>query len=170
MKSSKQLVHERTSTKPLDANSVRSPVLLGPMIHEGHRELSTGIPQNAMTKRILLFSPDADLARAIGLSLQSAYCVVLESDLERLEQRMKAESPDLILIDLFTFSKDIERQLEVVKRNRITVPVIILRAYMAVSADVNNLINSISDVVFYKPVDVGQLSNEIQTLMKSRRR
>ena len=140
------------------------------MIHVGHLETPAGTPQSAVTKRILLFSPDADLARAIGLSLQPAYRVVTESDLEHLETRIRTESPDLILIDLFTFSKDIERQLEVVKRNRISAPLIILRAYMAVSAEVNDLIDSTSDVVFYKPVDVGQLSNEIQGLLKGRSR
>ncbi len=132
---------------------------------EGRSESAQALHPILKDKRILLFSPDADLARCLGLTLQNANRVEVEFNLEKLEQRIREEVPDLILVDLFVFSEDIQKQLAVIRRTAVAVPLIILRAYLSVSPEVNELIDSIADVVFYKPVDVVQLAETIQGLL-----
>jgi len=56
-------------------------------------------------KRVLVFSPDSDLARFLLLNLEDEFQIVREHQLDHFEQAVKDISPDLILIDLFTFSQ-----------------------------------------------------------------
>jgi DNA-binding response OmpR family regulator len=117
-------------------------------------------------KRVLVFSPDADLARFLLLNLEDEFQIVREHRLEHFEQAVKEILPDLILIDLFTFSTDIIKQLDIVRRMANTVPIIALRAYMSLSPEMNKSIDDLTDAVFYKPVDVELITQAIEDLLK----
>ena len=117
-------------------------------------------------KRVLVFSPDTDLARFLLLNLEEEFQIVREHRLENFEQAVKEFSPDLILIDLFTFSADIIKQLDIVRRMAGTVPIIALRAYMTLTPDMNKSIDDLTDAVFYKPVDVELITQAIEDLLK----
>jgi DNA-binding NtrC family response regulator len=117
-------------------------------------------------KRVLVFSPDSDLARFLLLNLEDEFQIVREHQLEHFEQAVKEIVPDLILIDLFTFSSDIIKQLDIVRRTANTVPTIALRAYMSLSPEMNKSIDDLTDAVFYKPVDVELITQAIEDLLK----
>jgi DNA-binding NtrC family response regulator len=119
-------------------------------------------------KRVLVFSPDADLAQFLLLNLEDEFQIVREHRLETFEQAVKEISPDLILIDLFTFSSDIIKQLDIVRRMAGTIPIIALRAYMSVSPEMDKSINDLTNAVFYKPVDVELVTQAIEDLLNSR--
>jgi DNA-binding response OmpR family regulator len=115
---------------------------------------------------VLVFSPDADLARFLLLNLEDKFQIVREHRLEHFEQAVKEILPDLILIDLFTFSTDIIKQLDIVRRMASMVPIIALRAYMSLTPEMNKLIDDLTDAVFYKPVDVELITQAIEDLLK----
>ncbi len=117
-------------------------------------------------KRVLVFSPDTDLARFLLLNLEDKFQIVREHKLDYFEQTVKEFLPDLILIDLFTFSSDIVKQIDIVRRTAITIPIIVLRAYMYLTPEMNKSIDDITDVVFYKPVDVELITQAIEDLLK----
>jgi DNA-binding NtrC family response regulator len=117
-------------------------------------------------KRVLVFSPDADLARFLLMNLEDRFQIIREHQLEQFEQAIKEISPDLVLIDLFTFSIDIVKQLDIVRRTAVTVPIIALRAYMTLTQEINKSIDDLSDIVFYKPVDVELITQAIEDLLK----
>jgi DNA-binding NtrC family response regulator len=117
-------------------------------------------------KRVLVFSPDADLARVLLLNLEDKFQIVREHRLEQFEQAVKEILPDLILIDLFTFSTDIIKQLDIVRRMKSAVPIIALRAYMSLTPEMNKSIDDLTDAVFYKPVDVELITQAIEDLLK----
>lgn len=117
-------------------------------------------------KRVLVFSPDIDLARFLLLNLEDKFQIVREHRLEHFEQAVKEILPDLILIDLFTFSIDIIKQLDIVRRIAGTVPIIALRAYMSLTSEMNKSIDDLADAVFYKPVDVELVTQAIEDLLK----
>ena len=131
------------------------------------RERTQTTPQSAASrKRVLVFSPDEDMARFLLLNLEDRFQIVREHRLENFEQAIKEISPDLVLIDLFTFSSDILKQLDIVQRMKSTVPVISLRAYMSLTPEMNKSIEELSDAVFYKPVDVELITQAIEDLLK----
>jgi hypothetical protein len=117
-------------------------------------------------KRVLVFSPDADLARFLLMNLEDRFQIIREHQLEHFEQAIKEISPDLVLIDLFTFSIDIVKQLDIVRRTAVTVPIIALRAYMTLTQEINKSIDDLSDIVFYKPVDGELITQAIEDLLK----
>ncbi len=133
--------------------------------------MSQEIPQTASAsalprKRVLVFSPDSDLARFLLLNLEDQFQIVREHRLEDFEHAVKEFSPDLIVVDLFTFSSDIVKQLDIVRRSAKGVPIIALRAYMYLTPEMNKSIEDLTDTVFYKPVDVELFTQAIEDLLK----
>jgi DNA-binding response OmpR family regulator len=117
-------------------------------------------------KRVLVFSPDADLARFLLMNLEDRFQIIREHRLEQFEQAIKEISPDLVLIDLFTFSIDIVKQLDIIRRTAVTVPIIALRAYMSLTPEINKSIDDLADIIFYKPVDGELITQAIEDLLK----
>ena len=117
-------------------------------------------------KHVLVFSPDADLARFLLLNLEDKFQIIREHRLEQFERAIKEISPDLVLIDLFTFSNDIVKQLDIVRRTAVAVPIIALRAYMSLTPEINKSIDDLTSIVFYKPVDVELITQAIEDLLK----
>jgi DNA-binding response OmpR family regulator len=117
-------------------------------------------------KCVLVFSPDSDLAKYLLLNLEDEFQIVREHRLEHFEQTVNEISPDLILIDLFTFSSDIIKQLDIVRRTANAVPIIALRAYMSLTPEMDKSIDDCTDAVFYKPVDVELITQAIEDLLK----
>ena len=71
-------------------------------------------------------------------------------------------------LTLYTFSADIMKQLDIVRRSVASVPVIALRAYMSLAQEINTSIEALSDVVFYKPVDGELITQAIEDLLQSK--
>jgi DNA-binding NtrC family response regulator len=131
-----------------------------------HKEPKASLCATAAKKRVLVFSPDADLAQVLLLNLEDRFQIVREHHLEHFEQTITDIVPDLVLIDLYTFSDDIIRQLDIVRRTITTIPVIALRAYMSLTPDMDKSIDELADAVFYKPVDVELVTQAIEDLLK----
>jgi DNA-binding response OmpR family regulator len=131
-----------------------------------HEEPQAASSSTVSQKRVLVFSPDADLARFLLLNLEDKFQIVREHRLEQFEQAVKEILPDLILIDLFTFSTDIIKQLDIVRHTASAVPIIALRAYMSLTPEMNKSIDDLTNAVFYKPVDVELITQAIEDLLK----
>jgi DNA-binding NtrC family response regulator len=131
-----------------------------------HEKPKMALNSSISRKRVLVFSPDLDLARFLLLNLEDKFQIVREHRLEHFEQAVKEIVPDLILIDLFTFSTDIIKQLDIVRRIARAVPIIALRAYMSLAPEMNKSIDELTDAVFYKPVDVELITQAIEDLLK----
>jgi DNA-binding response OmpR family regulator len=131
-----------------------------------HEKPQAALDSTVSRKRVLVFSPDADLARFLLLNLEDKFQIVREHRLAHFEQTVKEILPDLILIDLFTFSTDIIKQLDIVRRMACVVPIIALRAYMSLTPEMNKSIDDLTNVVFYKPVDVELITQAIEDLLK----
>lgn len=117
-------------------------------------------------KRVLIFSPDADLARFLVMNLEDRYQIIREHHLDSFAHAIKGIHPDLVLIDLYTFSDDIVKQLDIVHEMHGAVPVIILRAYMPLTPEINHALEDLTDVIFYKPVNVELITQAIEDLLK----
>jgi DNA-binding NtrC family response regulator len=117
-------------------------------------------------KRVLLFSPDADLARFLILNLEDRLEIVRVHTLEEFEKGVGSSTPDLILIDLYTFSTDVVKQIDIIRRHAVAVPIIVLRAYVSLSPDMDRAIEELADHVFYKPVDVELITQAIEDQLK----
>jgi DNA-binding NtrC family response regulator len=130
---------------------------------------TAGPTRAANSKSVLIFSPDADLARTLVLILEDRYHITRETTITALSDSLQREKPDLVLVDLFTFSEDVRRVLDVLRTRAVHVPLILLRGYIPLRQDVTADIESMGSMVFYKPVDVELVSQAIEDLLKGER-
>ncbi len=130
---------------------------------------AAGPTRGAGSKSVLIFSPDADLARTLVLILEDRYRITRETTITALSDSLQRENPDLVLVDLFTFSEDVRRVLDVLRTRAVHVPLILLRGYIPLRQDVTADIESMGSMVFYKPVDVELVSQAIEDLLKGDR-
>jgi len=129
-------------------------------------EVSSSQAKRRARKRVLVFSPDADLARYLVVSLENELTIERCTDLEYFVKSIEGSRPDLVLLDLSAFSSDVEHQIDALKRLDPTTPVIVLRAYVTLPKAVSDAIVGLADIVFYKPVDVDMVSKSIEDLLK----
>lgn len=115
--------------------------------------------------RILVFSPDVDLAKSLSLLFENQFEIVCETQLEDLKPRIRSAAPALLLVDLFSFPSDILREVNVLRALRLHVPVVLLRVYRQLSPELEETIRDIADLVLYKPFDVNVVADAVHKLL-----
>ncbi len=123
------------------------------------------VSEQEQRDRILLFCADRDLGLSLKLLLEDCCAVVLETNFERLEARMKETAPALLLVDLYSSAQDSLKQLVQLERLSIAVPLILTRTYRS-SAPIDEAIKRLGAYVFYKPVNVEMVTELVQELRK----
>ncbi len=118
--------------------------------------------------RILVFSPDRDLAQSLSMLFEDHFDITCETSLANLQKRIAEVTPSLLIVDLHTFSSDVMHELSIVEGNTGDVPVVIMRAYNRLRSDVEELVQRTADVVFYKPLNAEEVVRTIHELLKVR--
>lgn len=121
-------------------------------------------PKAGRTK-ILVFSPDPDLAKSLSLLLEDRFEIACEIQLENLKKAIVTTAPALLLIDLFSFPSDILREVNVLRASRLKIPVVLLRVYRQLSPELEEKIRDLADLVLYKPFDVNIVADAIYKLL-----
>lgn len=116
-------------------------------------------------KRILVFSPDRDLAESISLLLEGNFEIVRETSIQSLQELISSSHPALLLIDLFSFPSDILKVLDIIESSRKTIPIIILHVYQQRNPAMEDAIQKAADLVLFKPVDVDEIGSSITRLL-----
>jgi DNA-binding NtrC family response regulator len=117
-------------------------------------------------RRILVFSPDPDLAQFLLLNLEEKFQILREHTLTNFQEALQQAAPHLILLDLCTFSEDICKQFEILHRAAKNIPIIVLRTYLTLPLETNKIIDQLAAEVFYKPVDVTLITQTIEDRLK----
>ncbi len=128
----------------------------------------TRVSTQAIRKsKILVFSPDKDLAQSLSMLFENHFDIACETSLSNLQKRIALVAPALLVVDLHTFSSDVMHELNIVEASSGDVPVVVLRAYNRLRADVEELVQRTADVVFYKPLNADEVVKSIHDLLKS---
>ena len=127
----------------------------------------SGLPVDER-KRILVFSPDRDLAESLSLLLEGNFEIVRETSLQCLREVISSTHPALLLIDLFSFPSDILKVLDVIRSSRETIPIIILHVYQQRNPTMEDAIQKAANLVLFKPVDVDEIGSSITRLLERR--
>jgi len=80
-------------------------------------------------RRILVFSPDKDLANSLSLLLEGQYAIVCETKVENLGNRIRQNALSLLLIDLSSFPGDIRKVLEILSMSNSITPIVMLHVF-----------------------------------------
>ena len=71
----------------------------------------------------------------------------------------------MLLVDLYSFPSDILREVNVLRTNRLKVPVVLLRVYRQLGPEIEESIRDLADFVFYKPFDVNAVADAVHKLL-----
>jgi DNA-binding NtrC family response regulator len=123
------------------------------------------LEQTQSAKRVLIFSPDPDLAKSIALLLERQYEIVSVTRLEYLRERISSTSPDLMLIDLFSFQGEIAKLLVVLQSSRVSRPIIFMRGYRHWMFEIEEALQKMGAIIFYKPVDILLIADAINQIV-----
>jgi DNA-binding NtrC family response regulator len=123
------------------------------------------LEQTHSAKRVLIFSPDPDLAKSIALLLERQYEIDYVTRLEYLRERISNTSPDLMLIDLFSFQGEIAKLLVVLQSTRVSRPIIFMRGYRHWMFEIEEAIQKMGAIIFYKPVDILLIADAINQIV-----
>lgn len=116
-------------------------------------------------KKVLVFSPDAALAKSLSLLLEDQYEIACETQLDNLKGTIGIASPALLLVDLYSFPSDILKEIEVLRTSHLKVPVVLLRVYRQLNNEIEEKIREMADFVFYKPFDVNAVADAVHKLL-----
>lgn len=131
------------------------------------REQQTRSVSDRERQKVLVFSPDSDLAKSLSMLLENQFEIICETKLENLAKRIGATLPALMLIDLYAFPSDILKETQVIRGSRTNIPIILLRAYRPLSEEVESAIRDVADLVLYKPLDVNSVAGAIHQLLET---
>jgi DNA-binding NtrC family response regulator len=120
-------------------------------------------------KKILIFSPDPDVAKNLGLLLDDRFEVACESRLNALKERMADIHPALLLVDGYPSPSDIRKLTEVLKAKPKGVLVVMLHVFRNWIPEIETAIHKTADYVLYKPVDVDMIAGLIVDLLHGTR-
>jgi DNA-binding NtrC family response regulator len=138
-----------------------------PILRTQQQQLETGnLAEMSKQNKILVFSPDRDLAQILSMLFENHFEMACETALGNLQSRISSVRPSLLIIHLHTFSSDVMHQLKIVEASNPNVPIVVLRAYNRLRADVEDLVQRMATVVFYKPINAEEVVKSIHDLLK----
>ena len=111
-------------------------------------------------KKVLVFSPDEDLAHSLILLLENRFDVFSETNIRRLQQSVGEYVPDVLLVDLLACVSDATKCLEMVKRLQPDIPIVFLKGYAKVGEEIEQELHRLTNWIFYKPIN-GELIGEV---------
>jgi DNA-binding NtrC family response regulator len=107
------------------------------------------------------------MARTIAMNLEDRYDIRRETALDGLSRFLDTRVPNVIVADLFAFSEEVAHLLELFRTRAADVPLITLRGYLPLRKEVSESIESMSLVVFYKPVDAAMVSDAVENVLST---
>ncbi len=134
-----------------------------PVVENPHAQNEATIKE--IRKKIFVFSPDRDLAQSLSMLFENHFEISVETSTANLSKRIAAVGPDLVIVDLHTFSSDVMLELNIVESCCARMPVVILRAYNRLRSDVEEMVQRTARVIFYKPFNAEEVVRSIHTLL-----
>jgi DNA-binding response OmpR family regulator len=116
-------------------------------------------------KRIVILSSDTTLGLSLSLFFENVYNVVSTSEGEVVENALGSNMIDLLIVDVGPFDTDLLNLVGSIRKKNSELPVIVMYVYQDKIRKLEDTLRSQVNMIFYKPVDLSQVSNEIRVLL-----
>ncbi len=121
--------------------------------------------RTTVKQRIVILSSDATLGLSLSLFFENVYKVSSTSEEEMVTKALESGMADLLIIDSGLFDTDLLDLVDAVRRVRPEIPVIVMYVYQEKMRVLEDRLRPRVDMIFYKPVDLAQVSGEIRVLL-----
>ncbi len=116
-------------------------------------------------KSILFFSPDLNLCASLLMFFNEKYSVTTTTDLQTLENLTGSIAFDLLVIDAEPMDSIWNICSRINSEEKKHTPVILTYVYTVKYRDKEKKFKQYIDAVFYKPIDLIEVSNKIDQLL-----
>ncbi len=129
------------------------------------KTVKPGCKKDKAKKRVVILSSDTTLGLSLSLFFENTYNVISTSEAEVVENALKSEMLDLLIIDVGPFDTELLDLLSIIRKTNSELPVIVMYVYQEKIRKVEERLRTQVNMIFYKPVDLAQVSNEIRVLL-----
>ncbi len=116
-------------------------------------------------QRIVILSSDATLGLSLSLFLENVYRVSSTSEEEMVTKALESGMVDLLIIDIGLFDTGLLDLVGSVHAIQPDLPVIVMYVYQEKMRQLEDRLRTRVSMIFYKPVDLAQVSGEIRVLL-----
>ncbi len=92
--------------------------------------------------------------------------IVRLNALDDFKEAISGMNASILVVDLFSFSDDIVKQLELLRSFAHAIPVIVLRASRLLAPELNAAIERTASRIFFKPADVELIHQTVQDMLE----
>ena len=105
-------------------------------------------------------------ARFLLIDMEETCEIVRLHTLNDFKEALSGTRASILVVDLFSFSDDIVKQLAILDTYASTIPLIVLRASRLLSPELNAVIEKTAAHIFFKPADVQLIHQTVQDMLK----
>lgn len=115
-------------------------------------------------KTIVLFSPDIDLCMSLRLLFQDQYHMVTTTDPEMIVTLSHTFQPELLIVDALP-TKRMCHRFEELRKELPKIQIMLFYVSTFNDKQIRNAISQTSDAAFSKPLDLGEVTQSIRSLI-----
>lgn len=119
-------------------------------------------------QKILIFSSDSDFCRSLALLFQSMYEVHFTTSVDELLQTIREKNINLVIADSPVSDGTVYPFIQTARVQYPNLFIVLLYVYKFSNIDLEKKYRQHVDALFYKPVDINQLTNIINSLLEEK--
>ncbi len=119
-------------------------------------------------QKILIFSKDPDFCKSLALLFQSMYEVYFTISNDELLKIIKEKNIHLLIADSPVSDETVFSSIRDARLQHPNLFIVLLYVYRFSNIDLERIYRQYVDVLFYKPVDINQLTNVVNALLKEK--
>jgi len=121
-------------------------------------------PENKKRKTIVLYSSDMDFCMSLRLLFQEQYRMITTTDVGMLLPTIRAFQPDLVIADAIPTDR-MRSRFETMRRENPGIRIMLFYAPRMGQQALHEYVRSFTDVALTKPLDLEEVTEEIEHLM-----
>lgn len=124
--------------------------------------------EDKIQQKVLIFSRDSDFCRSLALLFQSMYEVYFTTSINELLKFIEEKTINLLIVDSPVSDGTVYPSIRDARVQYPNLFIVLLYVYKFSNIDLEKKYRQYVDALFYKPVDINQLTNIINSLLEEK--
>lgn len=124
--------------------------------------------KSTQQQKILIFSSDSDFCRSLALLFQSMYEVYFTTSVDELLKIIKEKNINLVIADSPVSDGTVYPFVQTAREQYPNLFIVLLYVYKFSNINLEKKYRQHVDALFYKPVDINQLTTIINSLLEEK--
>ncbi len=131
------------------------------------RSGKTGSKKQSTKKRVVILSTDSTLGLSLSLFFENIYKVISTTEEQMVITALDSDMVDLLIVDIGIFDTGTCELINQVRKRKKDLPIIVMYVFQEKMRKLEDDLRADVNMIFYKPVDLTQVSSEVRLLLAS---